>query len=168
MRVLERHAVHYVLIGGLAAEAHGSQRATFDIDIVPERAEDNLEHLADALRELDGQVIHNVVREAGAVEVHIERPVWSVEIFGNNPFLHVRTVAGDIDVLLAPDGLPGGYSQLLPGSIIIRPHNIAIRLAALEDLIKSKRASNRAKDHISLPELEALLEVSPYDPGSLG
>lgn len=33
--VLDSHRVEYVLVGGLAARAHGAQRATADIDFVP-------------------------------------------------------------------------------------------------------------------------------------
>lgn len=33
--VLERHQVQYVVIGGYAAQLHGSLRRTVDIDVVP-------------------------------------------------------------------------------------------------------------------------------------
>ena len=48
--LLARHGVDYVLVGGLAAVAHGAMRATFDIDIVPRWETGNLEGLAGALR----------------------------------------------------------------------------------------------------------------------
>ena len=43
---LERHAVRYVVIGGLAATLHGSPVMTTDADICPARERDNLERLA--------------------------------------------------------------------------------------------------------------------------
>ena len=46
--LLDRHGVAYVLVGGLAAVAHGATRATFDI--VPRWETDNLDALAGALR----------------------------------------------------------------------------------------------------------------------
>lgn len=161
MRVLAEHAVDYVLIGGLAAEAHGSQRSTFDIDIVPDAHAANLDRLAAALEVLDGRVIHAVVRDGDTVEMHVERPAWHGALIRDNPFLHVRTSAGDVDVLLAPDGLPAGYAQLLPGSVLIRPHGIPVRLAALGDIVASKRAAGRLRDLDALPELEALLQADP-------
>ena len=54
--VLARHAVDYVLIGGLAAVLHGSALVTNDADICPNRDPENLARLADALRELDARV----------------------------------------------------------------------------------------------------------------
>ena len=51
--LLDRHGVAYVLVGGLAAVAHGATRATFDIDIVPRWETHNLDALAGATHPLD-------------------------------------------------------------------------------------------------------------------
>ena len=48
--------VHYVVVGGYAAQLYGSVRMTTDIDITPERSGDNLNRLATAIRELGGGV----------------------------------------------------------------------------------------------------------------
>jgi len=47
--VLRRANVDFVLIGGLAAVAYGSARATFDIDVVYARNDGNVKRLVDAL-----------------------------------------------------------------------------------------------------------------------
>lgn len=78
--------------------------------------------------------------------------------------IHAVVQVDDLDVLLAPDGLPAGYAQLLPGSVPIRPHGIPVRLAGLADIVASKRATGRARDLAALPELTALLQAEP--PGS--
>ena len=49
---LARHEVRYVLIGGLAAITHGAGLVTQDVDICYARDQENLERLADALREV--------------------------------------------------------------------------------------------------------------------
>ena len=51
LQLLDRHAVRYVVVGGLAATVHGATRVTFDIDLVPEWTDDNLDRLASALAE---------------------------------------------------------------------------------------------------------------------
>lgn len=51
LRVLARHGVDYVLIGGYAAFLHGSSVPTVDIDITPDQKDDNLKALAAALKE---------------------------------------------------------------------------------------------------------------------
>ncbi len=56
LEVLERHRVQYVVVGGYAAELHGSVRRTVDVDVVPRTTADNLERLAAALREVQAKI----------------------------------------------------------------------------------------------------------------
>ena len=56
LRVLEQHDVRFVLIGGLAATAHGSPQVTNDVDITPERSRENLHRLSAALKELGARI----------------------------------------------------------------------------------------------------------------
>jgi hypothetical protein len=53
---LVEHGVNFVLVGGLAAQAHGASRATKDADICPEWSVENLERLARALSDLDARL----------------------------------------------------------------------------------------------------------------
>ncbi len=48
---LEKHDVHYLVIGGIAAVLHGVPRATFDLDILIEATSENAERLLRALSE---------------------------------------------------------------------------------------------------------------------
>src|SRR5690349_7955498 len=49
LRVLTDSAVEFVLIGGVAANLHGSARATFDVDVVYSRARANIIRLVKCL-----------------------------------------------------------------------------------------------------------------------
>jgi hypothetical protein len=71
LAALERHDVRYVLIGGLAANAHGVRRTTRDVDVIVERSRDNLGRLADAARELEvgSPVIDSRLREIDPLDV---------------------------------------------------------------------------------------------------
>src|SRR6202043_3683053 len=60
-RILEelaRHAVDYVIIGGLAVQTHGHVRTTVDIDVYPRPDPSNLARLADALNALDARILN--------------------------------------------------------------------------------------------------------------
>ncbi|MGI8575833.1 MAG: hypothetical protein ACR2MA_10960 [Egibacteraceae bacterium] len=48
LEVLHGHGVAFVLVGGLAAVAHGSTLTTVDVDITPERSDANFANLAPA------------------------------------------------------------------------------------------------------------------------
>ena len=55
--VLARRRVAFVLIGGAAIQSHGRPLTLQDIDLTPDTTPDNLARLADALNELDCQLI---------------------------------------------------------------------------------------------------------------
>src|SRR5690242_14617928 len=58
LAVLARNGVDYVIVGGIAAQAHGHVRTTFDIDVFPRPEPDNLRRLANALNELEARTLN--------------------------------------------------------------------------------------------------------------
>ena len=46
---LARAGIEFVLVGGVAGIIHGSARATYDVDLVYSRTDENIERLASAL-----------------------------------------------------------------------------------------------------------------------
>ncbi len=55
LRTLVRHEVRFVVVGGMSAVLQGAPVNTLDLDIVHDRAPDNVEHLLSALREMDAR-----------------------------------------------------------------------------------------------------------------
>src|SRR3954453_5579166 len=53
LATLARHAVDFVVIGGLAGGAHGSTYPTYDLDVAYDPVRPNLKRLAEALRKLE-------------------------------------------------------------------------------------------------------------------
>ena len=148
---LSRHGVKYVLVGGMAAIAHGSSLPTEDVDITPSRERANLDRLAAALRELGARI-----RTEGEPE-GVEFPCTGAFIAAMPLMLNLTTEAGDIDLTLHPSGFANGYDDLAPAAVAIDVgDDVTVHVAALDDVIASKRAANRAKDIAALPYLEAL------------
>jgi hypothetical protein len=58
LRALADHRVDYVIVGGLAVQAHGHLRTTVDIDVLPRPESANLGRLADALNSLDARILN--------------------------------------------------------------------------------------------------------------
>jgi phage terminase large subunit-like protein len=54
LEVLTRHQVEFIVIGGVAAIAHGAARVTYDLDVVYERAPANLARIVQALEPFCG------------------------------------------------------------------------------------------------------------------
>ena len=74
-----------------------------------------------------------------------------------------RTDSGDLDLLGELDGL-GRHEHALASSIVVDLFGRRIRVLDLDGLIRTKRAADRPKDRLSLPELEALAELRKRGP----
>ena len=152
LQVLNRHRVSYVIVGGLAAVAHGSTLPTEDVDVTPTRDRDNLDRLAAALREV-GARLRTEHEPAG-----VEFPCDGEFLSANSSILNLVTDLGDIDLVIAPAGFPRGYDDLVGQAMVIDlGDGLVTHIAALEDVITSRRAAGRAKDLAALPYLDALV-----------
>jgi hypothetical protein len=67
--------------------------------------------------------------------------------------LAITTRLGDIDVVLRPRGFEVGYAALEPGAVARTDHGVLLRLAGLDDIIRSKELLDRPKDREQLPAL---------------
>jgi hypothetical protein len=145
---LNRHGVHYVLIGGVAATLHGSPLRTGDTDICPDRGSENLERLAAALRALGARIRTEGVE--GGLPFSCDAAFLS-----RVSLLNLETDAGDLDVSFVPAGT-GGYEDLAVHVARFDLDGVVAPAAALLDIIRSKTAANRPKDQSSLPVLAEL------------
>lgn len=153
LTTLQRHRVEYVLIGGLAATAHGSVLPTEDIDITPDRNRRNLDRLARALEELNARIRTSNEPEG------VEFPCTGAFLAAQPLMLNLTTDAGDVDVALRPAGFVEGFDALAPRAVEVDfGSGVVALVAALDDIIASKRAAARAKDRAALPYLEALAD----------
>ncbi|MBX7068553.1 MAG: hypothetical protein K1X38_04130 [Microthrixaceae bacterium] len=150
--VLQRHDVEYVLIGGLAAVAHGSPLPTTDVDVTPDRRRENLDRLAGALRELEARI--RTTDPDGVVF-----PVDGAFLAAQPRMLNLTTAAGDVDLTFVPAGFEGGFDDLCVESDPVElVDGVIVRVATLRAIIRSKEAADREKDRRALPYLRALLD----------
>lgn len=142
------HGVDFIVVGALAASAHGAARVTYDLDVVYSRSSDNLVRLAKALEGVNPYL-------RGAPPGLPFR--WDVETLRHGLNFTLTTSVGDIDLLGEITG-GGGFEDLLPHSLRIQAFGIECWCLGLEKLIQVKRAAGRPKDLEAIAELEALLE----------
>lgn len=148
LRGLNEAGVRYVVVGGVAANAHGSPRITMDADICYDSAADNRERLAKRLA--DWQAYVRGV-EPGLPFFMDARTLRDV------PILTLVTDVGDVYVMDRVAGV-GEYAKVLECSVEVTVVDVPVRVLALDALIAAKRATGRRKDQESLLELEALRE----------
>jgi hypothetical protein len=140
--------VNFVVIGGLAAQAHGSPMITEDLDICFDLDGDNLERLGSVLERL------SAIRRG--VPDGIRAPLDARALRAGDVFT-LRTIFGDLDLLARPDpGLDYGQLRARASQFDLEGH--AVWIADLDDVIAMKRAAGRPKDLLALEHLGALRE----------
>lgn len=140
--------VEFILVGGMAARAHGSARITQDVDVSYGRSEANLVRIVSALEPLEPYL------RGAPLGLPFE---WSVATLRAGLNFTLTTTSGDIDLLGEIVG-GGRYEDLLPHSSVVPVFGHEIRILDLPWLIHVKRAAGRPRDLEVIAELEALME----------
>jgi hypothetical protein len=141
--------VEFVVIGGLAARAHGSVRITEDLDICYNPAPENVQRLTARVR---GWNAHLRGVDRGLPFIMDERT------FRDTPVMTLVTDQGAIDVMDRVLGV-GDYADVYAASVPVKSDQASFRALSLAALLASKHATGRPKDREQLHELEALLEM---------
>lgn len=147
LETLARHRVDFVVIGGVAVQAHGHPRTTQDLDVVPAPDTANLERLAAALDEL------GVEPTAIDGELQTIDPSDPADL-ARSRNLKLHTAAGRIDLMNRALGSPP-YDDLAARALRIRLGELEVAVAGLNDLIAMKHATGREQD---LRDIAALSE----------
>ena len=134
--LLNRHEVHYIVVGAQACILHGLVRTTEDVDILIEESEENYRRVIAALSEMadhaaaeltPGDLRENVVvKVADEVEVDVSRRAWKLD-----------------------------YARAASTALSAELEGIRIPYASLEALMVSKE-TYRAQDQADLQRLKDL------------
>ena len=143
---LERHRVRYVIIGGVAAQLHGSPAPTRGLDVTPERSAPNLARLAAALASVEAQ------EWVPGFGYPLQLPMDRRRLAADRVLL-TQTRYGRVDVVPSPHGVPAGYDELEPRARRVSAYGAELPVAGLDDLVRSHGAASRAKDKLALARL---------------
>ena len=148
--------VDFIVVGMAAGQMHGSRLLTEDIDIVYKQCPANIARLASYLHEIDAHVQDLWPNEGFASAFSQDRLLAEKS-------LTLSSRDGELDVLHRIDGV-GEYDEVLTMSETISLGNAALRIITIDGLILSKRAANRPKDLLHIPDLECLRELKSRPP----
>jgi predicted nucleotidyltransferase len=145
LRRLVEQDVEFVLVGGMAAAAHGSSVVTEDVDICIRFDLATLTRLLKALRESHPRQ-----------RMQPERSILSADPASYLGWrnLYLVTDEGQLDILSEISGV-GPLEALLSGAQLLDLGGFACRVIGVEDLICAKRTLGRPKDLRAALELEA-------------
>jgi hypothetical protein len=155
LSALVDHRIGFIVVGGYAVAAHGHVRATKDIDICPDPADDNLARLAVALIELEAEPIG--LEEFAVADEFDLTP--DVEGLGQGGNWTLMTKYGRLDVMqhlagLGEDG-GGGWDELARHAITRKFLGHECLFCSYEDLLRMKQGAGRPQDRIDIESLKA-------------
>lgn len=145
--VLSDAGVELIVIGGLAAQAHGAARLTQDADFIYRRTRENIARLASALAP------YRPYLRGAPPGLPFKLDAATIERGLN---FTLTSDLGDVDLLGEIVG-GGTYEQLEAHTDLLSVFGRTVRVIDLPALIHAKRAAGRPKDLEALAELEALL-----------
>ena len=146
LKLLAEYKIDSVIIGGIAARAHGSSYETSDLDVCYARDRENLDKLAAAL-----QAVHATLRGAPKdIPFRLD-----AETLRRGLDFTFETDIGALDLLGEVRGV-GGFDECLENCLEIEMFGHAFKVLALDKLVIAKRTAGRPKDLMMLPE--AILE----------
>jgi hypothetical protein len=143
---LNKHAVEYVLVGGVAAVVHGSQLVTGDVDICAPLDAPNLAKIVAALSGLEAKFRMTPDRRPLPMEPE------KLAGFKN---LYLETNLGQLDIFSEIAGV-GDYAAVALHTITLDLGGAICRILDLDTLIQSKKALGRPRDLQAVIELEAI------------
>lgn len=135
LRLLNGQGVKYLVIGGYAVAVHGYVRATGDLDVFVELAEENIHRLMAVLKDFgfDTTVVSKEVLLTRGKIIRFGVPPLRLEIM--NEISGVE------------------FSACYPKRVTEQIGSIAVPFIDLENLIRNKQASGRPKDLADVAEL---------------
>ena len=150
LAVFHAQHVEFIIIGGMAARAHGSARVTQDVDLVYSRTDENIGRLVKALAPF------NPYLRGAPPKLPFE---WSAKTIKAGLNFTLDTTLGEVDVLGEVAG-GGRYEDLTGHSLILKVFGQQTQVISLPWLIRLKRAAGRVRDFEAIAELELLQDLA--------
>jgi hypothetical protein len=143
---MRRYQVEFLVIGGQAESLMGSRRATYDTDLCYRRSRQNLQRLAEALRELKPTLRGAPPDLPFVIDEH------SLALGNNFTF---NTLHGALHLLAWVEPL-GDFDAIEKRAESYQFAGGELKTISLDDLIHVKQHIGRAKDRESLLQLLAI------------
>jgi hypothetical protein len=151
LRALNQHGVRFVVIGGVAMFVLGTPTTTTDLDVCYARDRANVDALAATLRDL-GARLRGVPDDVPFL--------LDGETIRNGDTFTFTTRVGDLDIHGSPRGTAGYDDLCAHAQSYDLGDGLVVLVSSVDDMIRMKKASGRAKDRAHLDLLRALKEQS--------
>lgn len=140
-KALHTNEVSYIMVGGFAANLHGFQRTTGDLDLWIKDTKENRIKFRKTLKEVG-------IGDFESIETTQLIPGWTVLYFSSG---------FELDIMTSLKGFP---SERFDDCYVISPtaeiENIPVKFLHINQLIEAKKAAGRPKDLLDVIELEKI------------
>lgn len=158
--VLNEAGVRFLVAGGLAVNAHGYVRATFDVDLVIQLNPDNIVRAFKALATLGYRPTVPVTGEQFSDKSQREQWIKYKGMQVLN-FHSSRFLQAPVDVFVTE---PFNFDREYQSAMIGRPTpGLSVRFVSIRTLIKMKRLANRPKDLDDIAHLKLISRDDTHD-----
>lgn len=157
IKTFHQAGIRFVVIGGVALAAHGSNLATKDVDFAYAVDAENIERLAAFLPTIHARVLGRPVNDHFVITTDTLQKVR---------FLNLQSDLGAVDVMREIPGVES-FDGLWNRAIPMDLGGFVVRVASIDDLIAMKRAANRPKDQSHIYELLALKKLIENEASSV-
>ncbi|PKP56733.1 MAG: hypothetical protein CVT88_09870 [Candidatus Altiarchaeales archaeon HGW-Altiarchaeales-1] len=151
---LSKSGARYIVIGGIALGLSGYPRATFDLDILPQLSEENLDKIIKTLQKLGYKPRRPVNPED--IKDPEKRELWfkekNMKVFS---FFNPEEAVNEIDVMIY---YPLNFEDCFKRRQIVKLKGHDIYISSIEDLLELKKISMRNVDIGDIEVLEKMLE----------
>jgi hypothetical protein len=145
LSVLVNHHIRFIVVGGVAARAHGCPIHTDDLDIVYKRDASTRARLVQALRPFRPTL--------RGLPLGIDLP-WTAETLAAGVNFPLNTHAWPLDLIGELVG-GGRYEDLIDHTVLVRAGSIEFRILDRDTLMRVKHAAGRAQDLYTVALLRA-------------
>jgi hypothetical protein len=148
---LARSSLRFVIIGGIAVGVHGYVRATRDLDICPDPADDNVAQLAKILRDLGAR--HAEAGDFGKNEMPFD-PLNAEDLAAGGNF-RLSTRLGALDLMQWVPGIDAeqAFAVLDADAVEVDYQGEPLRVCSLKHLRAMKETAGRPQDLLDLENL---------------
>jgi hypothetical protein len=137
IELFNKYNVRYLLAGAYAMATFGYTRRTYEIDLWIDKKEKNVVKILKALEEFG-----------------IPFEITKDDLSKDNSVIQIGVAPVRIDILTDIDGV--AFEDAFNNKKVVDFDGLEVFVLSIDDLLKNKKASNRAKDKIDVIELEAI------------
>ncbi len=154
-RTLQKHDVKYVVVGGIAINLHGVERATMDVDLVLAMDEGNLQRFFRVATELDLKPSLPVKIESlcNAAQVDAWVREKNMIAFCLRP---PSKTAPSVDIIVRPKV---SFETMFQNRVEKDMDGVRFKLASVDDLIALKTDTGRNKDASDIVALNKVKQI---------